>query len=344
MSYSYDSTGNAFGGAPVSGYPGAPPTQSPTPAVAFRVQFYGAFFVLLLLAIPGIWFIIPPLYIQVAGQMAQGRASVVADCGEDDDGTDTSQAAILFKDAQGQLFEIPPNNTCTNFINDGDSLTLWYLPDHPSSTFVLSGIAIFFYVLCGLWLLATLPCLIYFLRTLLKLLKASGQPGELTRTLRLALVCLVALAPLLLVVKLLPPGQASGPARDYHLGETASVDGRWSVSVQGGHPVRGDASTQDGYVCVELDVTLRNITNQSLSLDENQFTLYDKQEQTIDNTCSIAATTLNISSLASGDTFQGGIAYQVPLGATQFYLAFQPDPDNALSVARSFWRIQVTQG
>ncbi|HLW03712.1 MAG TPA: DUF4352 domain-containing protein [Ktedonobacterales bacterium] len=343
MSYSSNSMGNPFGGAPVYGYPGASPAQPPAPAKEHGARFVTLFIVLVILAVPGTWLIIPSLYIQVTGHATQGKASIVADCG-DDDGSEDYQATILFKDSQGQLFEIPPNNTCTNFINDGDSLALWYLPDNPSSTFVLSGIAFFFYIMCGFWLLVTLPCLFFFLRATLALLRTSVQAGVFFRLWRPALICLIVLTPLLVFIHFFPPGQASGPSRNYHLGETVAVDGRWAVTVQGGQPVQEGVNPQDGYVCVELDITLRNLTNQALSLDEGQFALYDTHEQTLDNTCSLRATTLNTSSLAPGDTFAGAIAYQVPIGASQFYLAFQPDPDNALSVARSFWQVQVTQG
>ena len=324
---------------------GAPQVAAPAGAGMLRVQFLILFLLLTVLAIPGIWFILPSVYIQIVGHHTQGRVSVVADCGsDDDDDTNTNQAIILFRNDQGQLFEIPPNDTCTNFMNDGDSLTVWYLPNNPSSTFVLSGIAAFFYVFGGIWLVGTVIALFFFARITLRLLKASARLGEFGRLWRLALVCLVVLALLLGAVKLFPAGLASGPTSNYHLGSTVSVDGRWAVTVQGGHPsqVGLDFAPKDGTTCVELDITVRNLTNQTLSFEEDQFALYNAQVQAITPTCSVDSGELSAANVKPGQTMSGVIVYEVPLNQRLVYLAFQPDPDNATNVARSFWKIALT--
>ena len=141
----------------------------------------------------------------------------------------------------------------------------------------------------GIWLVGTLIALFFFARITLRLLKASARLGEFGRLWRPALVCLVVFALLLGAVKLFPAGLASGPTSNYHLGSTVSVDGRWAVTVQGGHPAQVglDFAPKDGTTCVELDVTVRNLTNQTLSFEEDEFALYNAQVQAITPTCSV---------------------------------------------------------
>ena len=192
-------------------------------------------------------------------------------------------------------------------------------------------------------MIATVISLIFFVRVLAVLLRFLPRLDGLGRLGLPALICLVPLALLLVAANIFPAGQPNGSGRNYHLGETVSVDGRWAVMVQLGHPETQLAAPEDGTFCVELDVTLRNLTNQSLSLGDDQFTLYDGQANSIDTQCSVGANGLSVSGLAPGRTLSGMIAFAVPLGMSQFYLAFQPDPQNDGSVVQSIWQILVTQ-
>lgn len=333
MSSSY----NAMGGAPVSGYPGASPAAAPVPAGPLRAQFLTVFAALVILAIPAIWLFIPNLYVQVTGHQTQGIETIVADCGNDY-GSDDTQAAVLFIDDQGQFHEIPSNGTCTNFYHEGASVPVWYLPNSPSSTYMLNGGSLFFYIFLGIWLIAAVSALIFPARTTLALIKASAQAETFAPLLRLALLCLVLLAPLLVVAKFVPPGQPNASVDNYHLGETVSVDGRWAVTVQ------GERVPAEGTSCMPLKITLRNISSQVLAFDTSQITLYDAQEQHITSTCSGDTTALSsIDNLVPGEATSGTLAYLVATSPSLVYLAFQPDPDNATSVAQSFWKIQVTQ-
>jgi hypothetical protein len=340
VSYSYNSPNPPF-----PGYPAVSPAAAPVPAGPLRAQFLILFVALVILSIPAIWLFVPNIYIQVAGHQTQGVETIVADCGSDD-GSDDQQAATLFIDDQGQFHEIPANGTCTNFYTEGESVPVWYLPNNPSSTYILNGVSIFLYIFLILWLVAAVAALIFFARTTLRLIRASIQTGELARLWRVALLCLLVLAPLLLVVKLLPPGQPNASGSNYRPGAAVPIDGRWAVTVQGGHPVQVglSAAPSDGDICLELDITLRNITTQTLAFNTDQFALYDAQAKAIIDTCPLQTTGLSsIENMNPGEMTSGIVAYQVPISQQPVYLAFQPDPDNAPSVARSFWRIQVTQ-
>src|ERR1051326_4083368 len=65
------------------------------------------FCVLVGLAIPVIWFGYSAWQIRLTGTETQATASIVQDCGEDDDGVSTAETALLFRDGQQQLHEIP---------------------------------------------------------------------------------------------------------------------------------------------------------------------------------------------------------------------------------------------
>ncbi len=328
------STKSEVGPAPTS--PIAQEGGSPDSGESFWPTM-SIFFVLVLLLIPALWGVFPNWYIRLAGTEAPGRAAYVDDC--QDDGP-TYKTSVIFQDAQGQLHEIP-GDTCTNFYQDGEQLSVWYLPNDPTSTLIGGGNAEFLTFLTGFWLVFTLLLLLFFGIMVWELRKASVREEDFSTFWRLILCCLLILAPVLVAVLLYPPSTPNpkiGPARDFHPGETVSVAGRWAVTVQGVQV----ASASAGSLCLEIDITLSNTTPQPLSFDVRQFTLYDAQEQALTTSCSIDATKLANVSLAPGQVIQGALAYRVAASLRQSYLAFQPDPDNATNVGRSFWRLKLS--
>jgi Domain of unknown function (DUF4352) len=104
----------------------------------------------------------------------------------------------------------------------------------------------------------------------------------------------------------------------------------------------GSGAATVGAACLELDVTLSDPTKQALAFAVSQFALYDSEEQALNTSCSIDAPRLAKAKLAPGAVVQGALAFQVPASLRQCYLAFQPDPANALNLGRFFWHLYLT--
>src|ERR1051326_2295168 len=121
------------------------------------------FMLLIGLAVLATWLAAPAWNVRVFGKETLGRAIQVQDCGQDEDGNEMYKTSTLFKDAQGQFFEIPNGDDCNNSPSPGETVSLWYLPTDPTSTLSEGG-AIGLYILTGLWLAVTLACLLFFLR------------------------------------------------------------------------------------------------------------------------------------------------------------------------------------
>jgi hypothetical protein len=319
-----------------------PQTEQPSAITPPFVWAWVLFVLLIGLAVLAIWLLAPAWNVRVFGNQTQGRAIEVQDCGQDDDGNELYTTTTLFRDTQGQLFAIPTGDDCTDSLSPDETLSLWYLPTDPTST-LSDGGAIGLYIGTGLWLVVTLVCLWFFWRATRAFIRACLQIEAFARVGPPVLTALIILALLLTAVKIAPPGRGNGgPARDYHLGETVTARGHWSVTVQSGQAPRRGAP-QNGDSCLQLNISVRNTTNQTLAFNTNQFTLYDPQEHAITTTCSVDVPRIRNAALTAGMMIEGVIAYNVPGSRQQFYLAFQPDPQDAANVASIFWSFQIPQ-
>ena len=312
-------------------------------------EVLGAFAVVVVIACPAIWAVVPAWYTRLAGAEAQGTVYRVRDCGLDDDGDETYAQTVLFQDAQGQLQESTTGDECSTDVPDGDTISLWYLPDLPGNAFIGGSTVIGYTILAVLYVGAVLWALSWFLTVLVRFIKACMRSAAFARHVSLMTVaCLVPVLPVLVLASFFPPpkGQLNnGPAQNYHLGETVLVGGQWSVTIQSrqfGLVGGQQALAATNNACLELDITLRNITHQSQSLMPAQFTLYSSQRKVIKTSCSVDTPRLANISVAAGQGIQKALAYLVPANAGQVYLAFRPGTLEA-NVGRYFWRLSVVQ-
>lgn len=320
-----------------------PPLRQPPRMDLALVLTWMCFLSLVGLAVLAIWLFIPPWQIRLAGNQAQGTAVHVLDCGADDNGDETFLTVFRFRDAQGQLYEVPPGDDCNDLYQNGDPVSLWYLPSDPNrmlSDWDIVGLSI----LTPLLLIAVLGCGWLFWKAVRYFIRQCVQAKTFTHLWSPVLAALLLLALLVLAVTVAPPQPRSsgGPVRDYQSGETVLVANRWSVTVQGGQRVQVGLSRapRAGDVCLELDLSLRNLTNRALSFSPDQFALYGPQVQAIHTACQVDTPTLSNVRLLPGTMIEGERVYEVSASFRQFYLAFQPDPQNEAS--RLFWRLQVT--
>ena len=130
---------------------------------------------LALLAIPLFWIGIPAWQVRVAGVSTVGTARVDYSCGTstDTDGNPTAetyQVTIQFNDQSGKLQQVESHWACNNFYNNGEPVSLWYLPSDPSR-FLTGGEAIWLYVTSVLWAGITFMVLLSFFTMLLAQLR-----------------------------------------------------------------------------------------------------------------------------------------------------------------------------
>ncbi len=110
---------------------------------------------LAVLAIPAVLLGVPAWHVRTQGVQTQGTAILTASCGTTPDenggeGPETFQVTIRFTDQQGHTHEVGSHWACNNFYNDGERVSLWYLPDNPS-TFLTAGEAVWLYVATAIW-------------------------------------------------------------------------------------------------------------------------------------------------------------------------------------------------
>lgn len=300
----------------------------------------GLFVCLVLIALPGIWDFLPFWSVLLAGSEAHGVVYAVRDCGRNDDGNETYQETMLFRDAEGQLQETTSGADCTSDFAPGDTVAIWYLPSLPGTAIPGEGNIIVFLVFSAAYLACVVFCLIVLLIKVRALLKACAQEEAFGRVWLAGLVCLLMLVPLPLLLHFFPPPShqdGDGPSQNFRAGETVAVDGRWAVSVELGK----SAAQSAGTVCLELDVTLRNTTKQAMAVAVSQFTLFDGQAKTLDTSCSVDTPKLSDSRVAPGAVIAGALAFKVPASLRECYLAFRPGTPEE-NTGRYFWHLQVS--
>ena len=296
------------------------------------------------LAIPAIWELVPASYTFLTGRHVQGVVYLVKDCGTDDDGNETYEQTFLYQDAQGQLQESASGSDCVNDFSNGQAAGAWYIAARPGSVVIDDGSQIIYLVFAVLDLAGMLAALAFLLYCLWVLIRACRQAENFTRLLLVALGCVVSITPLLVMLQVWPPPaqqSGNGPTQNFQVGQTVTAEQRWAVTIQGGQEGALNAP-HAGNACLEVTITLRNITRQQLPLQKDQFTLFDAQIKPVSATCQTDTPGLGNATLAPGATMQVTNVYEVPASARQFYLAFQPNPQGEDNVGRYFWDIQAT--
>jgi len=125
---------------------------------------------LAVLAIPLLWIGIPAWQVRVAGVSTVGTARLDDSCGTSTDGNgnptpETYHVIIQFNDQSGKLHQVESHWNCNNFYNNGDQVSLWYLPSDPSR-FLTGGEAIWLYITSALWMVITYMVLLSFFKLL----------------------------------------------------------------------------------------------------------------------------------------------------------------------------------
>ncbi len=126
----------------------------------------GCLVALSLLAIPLFLIGIPAWQVRAGGVSTVGTATLTSDCGAstDADGNpspETYQVTIQFNDQSGKLHKVESHWACNNFYNDGEQVSLWYLPSDPSR-FLTGGEAFWLYITSALWAIITFFVLLGF--------------------------------------------------------------------------------------------------------------------------------------------------------------------------------------
>ena len=118
------------------------------------------------LAIPLFLVGIPAWQVRAEGVSTVGTATLTASCGTTEDehgnpGPETYEVTIRFNDQSGQLHKVESHWACNNFYNNGEQVSLWYLPNDPSR-FLTSGEAVWLYITSALWAIITFVVVLIF--------------------------------------------------------------------------------------------------------------------------------------------------------------------------------------
>src|SRR5579862_2926060 len=131
-----------------------------------------SFSILVALAIPAIWELVPASYTWLTGKQVQGIAYLVRDCHQtDDNGDELYEVTFLYKDAQGQLQESTSGTDCRSDFANGQSVSAWYLPNEPGGVLFNDGLQIVYFAFLLLALAGMLVCLGFLLYCIWALIK-----------------------------------------------------------------------------------------------------------------------------------------------------------------------------
>jgi hypothetical protein len=89
-------------------------------------------------------------------------ARATSNCSDDDDSADSFVFTYSFTGPQGKQYQIAQDDFCTNVINDGDYVTIWYMPNDPTRLLTTPQV-ILLYVFSALGAVADLVCLLVIL-------------------------------------------------------------------------------------------------------------------------------------------------------------------------------------
>jgi hypothetical protein len=118
----------------------------------------GILVLLVVLAVVALLFLVPGWHARLAGVSTQGTAHLAGNCAPTDvnDTTPTYRVIIAFSDAQGVQRRNESHWACNNLYDEGEHVSLWYLPDDPSS-FLTTGEFLWLAIFSAVWLLLTIP-------------------------------------------------------------------------------------------------------------------------------------------------------------------------------------------
>lgn len=118
----------------------------------------GILVLLVLLAIPALLVFVPGWHVRLAGVTAQGTAHLAGNCAPTDvnDTTPTYRVVIQFANAQGVQHRDESHWACNNLYDEGEHVSLWYLPGDPGS-FLTSGEFVWLAIFSAAWVLITIP-------------------------------------------------------------------------------------------------------------------------------------------------------------------------------------------
>lgn len=189
------------------------------------------------------------------------------------------QPTIAFFDTQGR--EHFGTDSCRSYTGLHFAVNIRYSPADPDGGIVIdSGPSdrgafwVLFGALVGLAGLFCLGCLLFRIRRV-------GVVRLSHATWLTALLLVVLLSGLLGVVHLAPQNQT--PYRHYHVGETATALGVWTITVKSARtvPLGGSGAIDSGVRCLVFDVVVRNISSHIQSA-VGMFTMYALTGQQFD--------------------------------------------------------------
>ena len=255
--------------------PVMPPEARPVPGaqVSSRVTDSGILVSLILTVVcAGVAFVLlaanlPSMNLALTGTTTTGVVQYINGCG---------QPIVAFFDTQGR--EHVGTGTCGPYVLDF-ALPISYSPADPDGGIVLEqdteGVFIGV-ILGGLFGVAGLICLGFFMFRI----KREGGVAWLSRATWLtALVLVVLLAGTLGVFHLATQHPSY---RHYHVGETATTLGGWTVTVKSARVVQMEESWQPSASCLVFEVVVRNTSSRILLLGGASPTLYALTFQQLD--------------------------------------------------------------
>lgn len=114
------------------------------------------------------WLGFPVLQTRLSGVQTTAIAHEIAICpGDSDNPGDSYAFSYEFTTANGQHYNLSQDGFCTNIYNDGDHITLWYMPNDPHH-FATDLQMNTLYILAAVGLVIDIPLLLFFLRLLFR--------------------------------------------------------------------------------------------------------------------------------------------------------------------------------
>ena len=145
----------------------------------------------------------------------------------------------------------------------------------------------------------------------------------------------------------IPGSTATATSATYHhIGETVMVQGLWNVTIKSANPAQIglDTAPDDGGICLDVDVVMRNTSSEVLKLNNSQFSLYTTQGSQILFPCPLGIRNLD-GSVAAGGMAQGEVTFEAPAIEKEFRLAFQAQTDcSSQCPAPTLWDFQAGTG
>lgn len=89
-------------------------------------------FTFLLISALEYWMALPAWQVRLHGVQTSAVAHIAGEC-DDDDGSVTYAFSYTFEDARGDTHRVTQDSFCTNVIDEGSHVTLWYMTEDPKN-------------------------------------------------------------------------------------------------------------------------------------------------------------------------------------------------------------------